>query len=189
MNKNLRKSDTLAHTTGSFINILKDVNNVWDEKTQKIISLSPDVFRDVKEVISSKGKNVTKKEEIIANLTTLCTLYNEMEQVSAERIDLMIEMEGLDFPIKTPKKLLDLSKRDVEMNKLLKTIAHNISKTMTFIDQNITDVELLENSLKSFESTFTDYNEIIDISRFLTANLEKELEKEFQKARKYGDMV
>jgi len=189
VNKNLRKSDTLAHTTGSFINILKDVNNVWDEKIQKIISLSPDVFRDVNEVISSKGKTVTKKEEIIANLATLCTLYNEMEHVSAERIDLMIEMEGLDFPIKTPKKLLNLCKRDVETNKLLKTIAHNISKTMTFIDQNITYVELLESSLKSFESAFTEYNEIIDISRFLTANLEKELEKEFKKARKYGDIV
>jgi len=189
VNKNLRKSDTLAHTTGSFISILKDVNNVWDEKTQNIISLSPEVFRDVKEVISSKGKIVTKKEEIIANLATLCTLYNEMEHVSAERIDLMIEMEGLDFPIKTPKKLLDLCKRDLETNKLLKTIAHNISKTMTFIEKNVTYVELLENSLKSFESAFTDYNEIIDISRFLTADLEKELETEFRKARKYGDIV
>jgi hypothetical protein len=189
VNKNLRKTDTLAHSTGSFINSLKDVNTTWDEKTQEIISLSPEVIKDVKEVISSKGKEATKKDEIITNLSTLGTLCNELELVNAERVDLMIEMEGLDFPIKTPQKLLNLCKREDETNKLLKTIAHNISKTMAFIDQSVTDMELLETSWKSFESAFTEYNEIIDISRFLTANLEQELDKEFKKALKYGDIV
>ena len=189
MNKNLRKTDTLAHSTGSFINSLKDVNNTWDEKTQEIISLGPDVIRDVNEVISSKGKEITKKDEIITNLSALGNLYNELEQVNAERVDLMIEIEGLDFPIKTPKKLLNLCKRETDTNKLLKTIAHNLSKTMTFIDQSISDIGLLITSSKSFESAFTEYGEIIDISRFLTANLEKELDKEFKKALKYGDIV
>lgn len=188
MNKNLRKTDTLAHTTGSFINSLKDVNGTWDEKTQEILSLTPEVIRDVNEVISSKGKTISKKDTIITNLSTLGMLYNELELINGERVDLLIEMEGLDFPIKTPKKLLDLCKREVETNKLLKTIAHNISKTMAFVDQSITDMELLINSSSSFESTSTEYNEIIDVGRFHTANLEKELDKEFKKALKYGDI-
>ncbi|MFW9853387.1 MAG: hypothetical protein ACFFDS_10615 [Candidatus Thorarchaeota archaeon] len=101
----------------------------------------------------------------------------------------MTEMEGLDFPLKTPKKMLSFCKKEEEAAELLQTITKNLSKTITFIENGDTEEELIDNSLSSFETAFIDFQEKTLIGDELTSALKFELEKEHKKARKYLGIV
>ncbi len=189
MHKNVRKSDSLAHATGSFMESLEEMNSLWNTDISEILEISPNVISLIKEVITSKGKTISEKENIMKELTKLGELFNNMERIDGLKYDLLIEIDGLDFPLKTTRLLIKQNKDEEQTTKLLQTFAQNLSKTMTFVESSKTDAELLESSLKSFESTYDEYYKIVTSGKELLKNLHEELEKEQQKARKYGDVV
>ncbi|MCE7743252.1 MAG: hypothetical protein GOP50_12450 [Candidatus Heimdallarchaeota archaeon] len=189
MHKNVRKSDSLAHATGSFMESLEEMNSLWNTDISEILEISPSVIGLIKKIISSKDKTGVKKKEIMGELTKLGELFNNMERIDALMYDLLIEIDGLDFPLKTTRKLMKLNKEEVETTKLLQTFAQNLSKTMAFVESGNLEEELLTSSLKSYKTAYNDYNSIVKKSRELLKNLHLELDKEQQKARKYGDLV
>ena len=189
MHKNVRKSDSLAHETGTLRENLDEMNTLWNTDVSEILEIMPQVIVLIKEIISSKGKTGEKKEQVMSKLSKLGELYNNMERIDALMYDLLIEIDGLDFPLKNPKKLMKLSKEDTETIKLLQTFAKNISKTITFVGSSNLEVELLESSLKSFESSYNDYTNVVEKSRELLKDLQTELDNEHMKARKYVDYV
>lgn len=189
MHKNVRRSDSLAHATGSFIESLEEMNSLWNTDVSEILEISPNVIVLIKEIISKKDKVGEKKKTIMNELTKLGELFNNMERIDALMYDLLIEIDGLDFPLKTPRKLMKLSKEEEETTKLLQTFAQNLSKTMTFVGSGKMEEELLESSLQSYESAYSDYSSIVERSREMLMDLQAELDKEHKKARKYGDLV
>ncbi len=189
MHKNVRKSDSLAHATGSFMESLEEMNSLWNTDISEILEINPTVIGLIKEIVSSKNKTGDKKEKIMNELTKLGELFNNMERIDALLYDLLIEVDGLDFPLKSTRKLMKLNKEEVETTKLLQTFAQNLSKTMTFAGSGSMEVELLSSSLKSYESAHNDYYNIVTESRELMKQLQLELNKEQQKARKYGDLI
>lgn len=182
MNTNLRRSDSLAHATGSFKDSLDEISNLWNEKTDKIIEICPRIIKGVKEVTNTTEDTKTK---IFEDLTNLGKLLNEMENINAEKQELMTEMEGLDFPLKNPKLIIKLCKEEIEAASLLENFTSNLSKTFTFTKTSDADSGLLENSLNSFESAYSEYEEIIILGNQLIYNLKEELDKEHLKAKKY----
>jgi hypothetical protein len=126
----------------------------------------------------------------MSDLTNLGKQLTELESTNAEIYGLMIEMDGLDFPLKGPKKMMKISKQEEEEIGFLQTILRNLSKTMTFIEkEGNTEEELLMNSLKSFEDAFNQYQELTNQAIELFSFIAEELEKEHKKARKYLGIV
>ncbi|MHA1197928.1 MAG: hypothetical protein ACTSQF_01030 [Candidatus Heimdallarchaeaceae archaeon] len=189
MHKNVRKSDSLAHATGSFMESIEEMNSLWNTDISEILEISPSVIVLIKEIISSKDKTGAQKEKIMKELTKLGALFNNMERIDALMYDLLIEIDGLDFPLKSTRQLMKLNKEEVETAKLLQTFAQNLSKTMAFIETGNLEEELLTSSLKSYETAHNDYHTIVEKSRETMKNLQLELGEEQQKARKYGDIV
>ena len=189
MHKEQRKSDSLAHAIGSFMESLDEMDSLWNTDISEILEISPNVISLIKRVITSKGRTISDKENIMEELTKLGELFNNMERIDGLMYDLLIEIDGLDFPLKTPRLLMRQNKDEEQTTKLLQTFAQNLSKTMIFIESSKVDVELLESSLNSFESAYDDYYKIVKSGEELLKNLHEELEKEQQKALKYGDVV
>ena len=189
MHKNIRKSDSLAHATVTFMESLKEMETLWNNDISDILKISPDVIALIKEIISSKGKSGFNKEKIMNMLTKLGELFNNMERINALMNDLLIEVDGLDFPLKTPRVLMKLNNEEEDLTQVIQNVVQNISKTMTFFESSKMDLELLESSLKSFETTYNEYSELITNYRELMNKLHIELDKEHKKARKYGDIV
>ena len=185
MNYNLRKSDSLAHATGSFKHNLDDLSLNWSENVDVLEELGPKIIGGINEAANSKKGNEDIKNLVKTYLTDFGKILNAMEKTNADMIDLMIEMEGLDFPLKNPKRILKLCEKEENNNKFLQNIVKNLSKTFSFVDAVKTDKELLMNSLQSFETAFSEFQEIADLGINLTANLKEELEKEHVKAKKY----
>ena len=184
MNYELRKSDSLAHATGSFKQNLEETNLRWNEHIVKLGDLGPQIIGGINDSIK-----VRKTEEIAtvvkSSLSEFLQVLNNMDKTNADMVDLMIDIEGLDFPLTTPKKILKLCEKEENNSKMLQNIIRNLSKTYNFLDKVKTDKGLLENSLNSFETAFSDLQKIIKQSIDLIALLETELEKEHRKAKKY----
>ncbi|MCG3216359.1 MAG: hypothetical protein KAS63_06545 [Candidatus Heimdallarchaeota archaeon] len=189
MNANYRKTDSLAYATGSFKTILEEVNLRWTDNTSKIIELGKQVDFEISKALQKRQDTKQLKQEIISNLSNLGKLYSSIDEINKEKIDLMIEMEGLDFPLKTPRKILKQCKEEKKIADLLENFTSNLSKTVTFIENGITEEELIENSLNSFITTFNEFKEIVDLGSQLNSHLEEELDKEHKKARKYLGIV
>ena len=188
MNYELRKSDSLAHATGSFKQNLKEINSRWNEHIVKLGDLGPQIIGGINESINTKS-NEENRNIVKSSLTEFGKVLIDMETTNANMVDLMIEMEGLDFPLKSPKKILNLCEAEESNSKLLQQIISNLSKTFSFVDSVKADKELLINSLKSFEMTFADLQSIIEQGLDLTAYLDSELTKEHKKAKKYMGKV
>jgi len=184
MNYELRKSDSLAHATGFLKRNLKEVNLRWNEHIVKLGSLGPLIIEGINESIEI-GKNEEVATRVTSSLSEFSQVLNNMDKTNADMVDLMIDMEGLDFPLKTPKKILNLCEKEEDNSKMLQNIIRNLSKTYNFLDNVKTDKGLLLNSLSSFETAFSELQGIIKQSLELTALLETELEKEHSKAKKY----
>jgi hypothetical protein len=184
MNYELRKSDSLAQATGSFKQNLEEINLRWNEHIVKLGDLGPQIIEGINESIE-----VSKNEEIVvvvkSSLSEFVQVLNGMDKTNADIVDLMIEMEGLDFPLKAPKRILILCEKEEDSSKMIQNIVRNLSKTYNFFDKAKTDKGLLLNSLNSFEIAFADLQEITKQGLELTAFLETELEKEHKKAKKY----
>jgi hypothetical protein len=189
MENEYRRTDSLAYATGSFQENLDEVSNKWSNNTKTIVDIGPKVIHDIRKVVKEKVDVAKQKKTILSNLSALGSLFNELEGINAEMFDLMTEMEGLDFPLKTPKQILSFCKKEEEAAELLQTITKNLSKTITFIENGDTEEELIENSLSSFETAFIDFQEKTLIRDELTSALKVELEKEHKKARKYLGIV
>ena len=97
MNYELRKSDSLAYATGSFKQNLGEINLRWNEHIVKLGDLGPQIIGGINESI--KG---SKNEEIAivvkSSLSEFLQILTRMDETNAEMVDLMIDMEGLDFP-------------------------------------------------------------------------------------------
>ena len=184
MNYELRKSDSLAYATGSFKQNLGEINLRWNEHIVKLGDLGPQIIGGINESIE-----VSKNEEIAtvvkSSLSEFLQILTKMDKTNADMVDLMIDMEGLDFPLTTPKKILKLCEKEENNSKMLQNIIRNLSKTYNFLGKVKTDEGLLLNSLDSFERAFSDLKGIIEQSLDLTDFLETELEKEHSKAKKY----
>ncbi len=184
MNYELRKSDSLAHATGSFKENLKEVNLRWNEHIVKLGNLGPQIIGGINESIKvSKNEEVATR--VTSSLSEFSQVLNSMDKINADIVDLMIDMEGLDFPLNTPKKILNLCEKEEDNSKMLQNIIRNLSKTYNFLDKVKTDKGLLLNSLNSFETAFSDLQAIIEQSLNLTTSLADELDKEHSKAKKY----
>ncbi|MBY9001009.1 MAG: hypothetical protein KGD64_08855 [Candidatus Heimdallarchaeota archaeon] len=184
MNYELRKSDSLAAATGSFKQNLEEVNLRWNKHIVKLGDLGPQIIGGINESISKKNSD-ENKNIVKSSLAEFGKALGDMEKTNADMVDLMIEMEGLDFPLKSPKKILELCEEEENYYKRLQSIVSNLSKTFSFLDSEKTDRGLLINSLKSFEATFLDLQSMINRGLELTSYLEKELDKEHMKAKKY----
>ncbi len=184
MNYELRKSDSLAHATGSFKQNLKEVNLRWNEHIVKLGNLGPQIIGGINESIK-RSKNEKVATIVTSSLSEFSQVLNSMDKTNAEMVDLMIDIEGLDFPLKTPKKILNLCEKEEDNLKMLHNIIRNLSKTYNFFDKVKKDKGLLLNSLNSFETAFSDLQEIIKQSLDLTALLVAELDKEHSKAKRY----
>ena len=184
MNYELRKSDSLAHATGSFKQNLGEINLRWNEHIVKLGNLGPQIIGGINESI-----NVSKSEKtatvVKSSLSEFLQILTTMDKTNADMVDLMIDMEGLDFPLTTPNKILKHCEKEENNSKNLQNILRNLSKTYNFLGKVKTDKGLLLNSLNSFEVAFSDLQETIKQGLDLTAFLEKELEKEHRKAKKY----
>jgi hypothetical protein len=190
MNEKYRRTDSLAYATGSFKNNLEEVIQRWSDIVISIADIGPKLIEDIKNMIKNKSDISSKKTETMTDLSSLGKLLSELEDVNANNYDLMIEMDGLDFPLKGPKKMMAICKREEEEIGLLQTILRNLSKTMTFIDkESDTEEELLLNSLKSFEDAFNQFQELCNEGIQLFSQIAEELDKEHKKARKYLGIV
>jgi len=189
MNIYQRKTDSLAYATGSFKTILEDVNLRWGDKTNKIIELGKQVNIDVSKALDSKKDSLSQKDDILSKLSSLGKLFSLMEIINKERMDLMIEMEGLDFPLKTLRKILILCKEEKQAMEMLENFASNLGKTVLFIENGKTEEELVSTSLNSFETAFNDFEELVNNGIQFNSHLNDELDKEHKKARKYLGIV
>jgi hypothetical protein len=189
MNEKYRRTDSLAYATGSFKNNLEDVIQRWTDIVLSIVDLCPKVMEDIKNIIKNRTDVSSKKTEIMSDLTSIGKLLGELEATNAENYDLMIEMDGLDFPLKGPKKMMTICKDEEEDIGSLQNILQNLSKTMTFIEKGNTEEELLLNSLNSFEEAFNKFQELANSAIQLFSTIAEELEREHKKARKYLGIV
>ena len=79
---------------------------------------------------------------------------------------------------------MKLCKEENEAATMLENFTSNLSKTLTFRNSG-TDKELLDNSLNSFVTASSEYEELIILGNQLTYELKEELDKEHKKAKKY----
>lgn len=184
MNFSVRKTDTLAHATGSFMRNLKEIRKKWTDKSQQIVD-------DVKKIHTSfKLSNVKQEEftelkkDMLLTLQNLGKTLNVMEETMAERYTLMVEIDGLDFPLKTPKKMMNISRKEEDVILQLKNVVQNISKTLSFVENDQTSMGLFENSLNSLETSYEDYVSVNKKTSTLLDTLDDELYKEHKKAQK-----
>ncbi|MCG3226041.1 MAG: hypothetical protein H7645_03920 [Candidatus Heimdallarchaeota archaeon] len=189
MNEKYRRTDSLAYATGSFKNNLEDIIQRWSDIVISIVDVSPKLIEDIKNIVKNRTNASSKKTQIMSVLTNLGKLLADLEKVNAENYSLMIEMGGLDFPLKGPKKMITVCKDEEEEIGFLQTILRNLSKTMTFIEKGDTEEELLMNSLKSYEDAFNQFQELTDKAIQLFSYTAEELDKEHKKARKYLGIV
>ncbi|NPD88651.1 MAG: hypothetical protein HGN29_07995 [Asgard group archaeon] len=189
MSEKYRRTDSLAYATGSFKNNLEDIIQRWSDIVISVVDVCPKIIEDIKNIMKNRTSVSSKKTEIMSDLTNLGKILSELEKINAENYGLMIEMDGLDFPLKGPKKMMQLCKDEEEEIGFLQTILRNLSKTMTFIEKGDTEEELLMNSLKSFEDAFNQFQELTNKAIQLFSNIAEELEKEHKKARKYLGIV
>ena len=189
MNEKYRRSDSLAYATGSFKSNLEDIIQRWTDIVLNIVDLCPKLIEDIKNIIKNRTNVNSKKNEIMSDLTNLGKLLSELENANAENYSLMIEMDGLDFPLKGPKKMMPICKDEEEDIGILQNILQNLSKTMTFIDKGNSEGELLLNSLNSFEEAFNNFQELVNTAIQLFSKIAEELEREHKKARKYLGIV
>jgi len=186
MSEKYRRTDSLAFATGAFQANLEEISKRWKNNTLQINDICPRVIQNIKE---SKVNTKTGKDKIMGYLSFLGTLFQDLEGITAEKYDLMIEMGGLDFPLKGPTKMMNQCEKEEESTELLQTIVQNLSKTVSFIEKGETEEELLANSLNSFETAYNDFNELVALGNQLTSYIKDELEKEHKKARKYLGFV
>ena len=163
---------------------LEEVNFRWNEHIVKLGNLGPQIIGGINESMKI-GKNEEVAAIVTASLSEFSQVLNSMDKTNADMVDLMIDMEGLDFPLKMPKKILNLCEKEENNAKTLHNIIRNLSKTYNFLDKIKTDKGLLLNSLNSFETAFSNLQQIIEQSYDLTALLVTELEEEHSKAKKY----
>ena len=190
MNEKYRRTDSLAYATGSFKNNLEEIIQRWSDIVISIADLGPKLIEDIKNMVKDKSRISSKKSETMTDLTNLGKLLNDLDSANANNYDLMIEMDGLDFPLKGPKEMMSICKQEEEEIGFLQTILKNLSKTMTFIEKGgDTEEELLMNSLKSFEDAFNQFQELCNDGIQLFSKIAEELEKEHKKARKYLGIV
>ena len=189
MSEKYRRTDSLAYATGSFKNNLEDIIQRWSDIVIGIVDVSPKLIEDIKNILKNRTDVSSKKTEIMSDLTNLGKLLADLEKVNEENYGLMIEMGGLDFPLKGPKKMIGFCKDEEEEIGFLQTILRNLSKTMTFIDKGDKEKELLMNSLKSYEDAFNQFQELTNKAIELFSYTAEELDKEHKKARKYLGIV
>ncbi|MHA2358094.1 MAG: hypothetical protein ACXABK_04945 [Candidatus Heimdallarchaeaceae archaeon] len=186
MSEEYRRTDSLAYATGAFQANLEEIYKRWKNNTLQINDICPRVIKGIK---NSKVNTKDGKDKILGYLSFLGTLFQDLEGITADKYDLMIEMGGLDFPLKGPTKMMKQCEKEEESTELLKTIIHNLSKTISFIEAGDTEEGLLSNSLNSFESAYKDFNELVTLGNQLSDYIKEELEKEHKKARKYLGFV
>ena len=185
MNIRIRKSDSLAYSTEFFRNSLEQMNKKWNQFADQVCKICPDTISHLTQLIESKVDVSKVKDLILKDLTELGRVLNSLEKINADRYNLLIEIEGLDFPPKSTKKLLSLSKEENVALSMLENFSSNLSKTVTFIDNEKSNYGLLRNSLQSFENSYKNYEELIILTNQFNFKLLEELEKEFNKAQKY----
>ena len=111
MNFAVRKTDSLAHATGSFIGNLKEIRKKWTDESQQIVDDVKKILRSFKQSNENQEEFAEIKEEVLLTLQNLGKTLNNMEEIIAGTYTLMVEIDGLDFPLKTPKKMIILAKK------------------------------------------------------------------------------
>ena len=184
MNFAVRKTDSLAHATGSCIGNLKEIRKKGTDESQQIVDDVKKILRSFKQSNENQEEFAEIKEEVLLTLQNLGKTLNSMEETIAGTYTLMVEIDGLDFPLKTPKKMMNISKKEEDVIALLKNVAQNISKTLSFVQNDQTSLGLFENSLNSLETSYEDYVRVIKQTSTLLDALDDELDKEHKKAKK-----
>ncbi len=179
MNLNMRKTDSLAHATGSFLDSLYDVQDDWSELAEDIISLGTSLRDQLNRTLAESADDSPTENSIKSDIVSIRDALQEIETTNKEKYDLFIEIDGLDFPLSTPQKLMDLCKEEERKLQFMEDIVKNTSKTALSNEPS-----LLENSLNSLTDILEEYKKIYDEIDEKMVILEEELEKEHEKARK-----
>ncbi|MHA1303391.1 MAG: hypothetical protein ACTSQE_00875 [Candidatus Heimdallarchaeaceae archaeon] len=186
MKNKIRKTDSLAYATGTFLNSLELFQERWNEATSQIKKEGPIIIEKINRAISSPEKS-DLKNGIIKSLSSLGSLFTTFEKIYADQYVLMTEIDGLEFPIKTAQELLEQCKVEEAKAAIVRNVVQNLSKTISFYNAGNSDLELIKSSLKSFEEEFSEYKNLIEKSEKLLKKLSKELNDEHDKAKKYSD--
>ncbi len=184
MNFAVRKTDSLAHATGSFMHNLKEIRKKWTDKSQQIVDDVEKIHTSFKQSNENQEEFADLKEDVLLTLQNLGKTLNVMEEIIAGIYTLMVEIDGLDFPLKTPKKMMNISKKEEDVIALLKNVAQNISKTLSFVQNDQTSLGLFENSLNSLKTSYEDYVRVRKQTSTLLDTLDDELDKEHKRAQK-----
>lgn len=189
MNLNVRRTDSLAYDTGTFKNIVESIRERWSTYSDSFISTGQFIIDESRKMCQTAKADPKKLQEVVDSLAKFGEYLNELEKFHAERYDFLTELEGLEFPLKQTKKLIKLHKQETDLLKSLETFAQNLSKTISFYGSSDTEKELIDNSLKSFESTLKEYITILKEYQDTFMELHEDLKKEHKKAQKYLDFV
>ncbi|MHA1685025.1 MAG: hypothetical protein ACTSYD_01325 [Candidatus Heimdallarchaeaceae archaeon] len=190
MNFSIRRTDSLAYDTGTFKNIVGEIRKRWDLYSNSFITNGEHIIEEIKQMCNNQETQDQKHlDTIVDRLAKFGEALGELEKFHADRYDFLTELEGLEFPLKQTKKLISLHKKESDLLKSLETFAQNLSKTISFYENTETEIELIINSLKSFESTFKEYVTIVNEYQKTFMELHKELDEKHKKAQKYLDFV
>ncbi len=186
MKSKIRKTDSLAHATGSFLNSLELFQKRWEETVEKLLKHGKYINDNVKSIKSSSQK-VNLDNGILKSFTELGEIFNELEKIYADQYILMTEIDGLEIPVDAARKLLEQGKKQENKLVMIKNSAQNLSKTLTFFAKNNADVELISTAGQSFNDDFNEYTSMIEETRNLLLELNKQLAEGHDKAIKYSD--
>ncbi len=190
MVEKVRITDSLAHETGSLKKNLLDVINVRSEYFTKTSEISPKLVKNIKEALKNPTKIENLEPNIKGALSQFGEILNNMENSNADEYQLMIEIEGLDFPLKHHKSALHAIKQDEEIIKNVQNVAKNLSKSTSFFANDDTTKQLITHSLTSFEEAYDKFKNHSKNTMNLLERLSKELEVEHKKARdKYKNIL
>jgi len=189
MNFSIRKSDSLAHETGYFKNSVDELKKEWMQYTNQLIDYGPEIINLSRALSQTNEKIDENKKKLTEMLSNFARILEQLEQRHSEHYQLLTEIDGLDFPLKSPEKMLKILEKDQDLIKNMKNVIKNLNKTISFYGNDTTDKELLSNSIKSFEEAFNEYSGLCKEYNKTLQSLAEELKKEHDRAKKYNDFV
>ncbi|MHA1115267.1 MAG: hypothetical protein ACTSRR_03795 [Candidatus Heimdallarchaeaceae archaeon] len=187
MKNKIRRTDSLAYATGSIIESFQTYYEKWNDTVSKLENLGPIIIEKINKALKEKNSLNKLKNGVVKHLSSLGSLFSMLDEIYADGHVLMMEIDGLDFPVKTAQEIIKHNKKEQFKTETIRTVVKNLSKTIIFFNENGGDTQLIQSSLSSFNEEFKEYKKIISKTRKLLEKLNNELNENHNKAKKYSD--